>query len=123
MDVSQRGVRCLCVGFGVRIVSSALMVAASLTRLLPGGRLHSVDVVATPSSACLPLSVCAAALHSLLQEKHSDLTKLPEKALFQMNDTHPTIAGAWSNLSHPLHLRSCLPAISPAAALGTPASG
>lgn len=27
-----------------------------------------------------------------MQEKHSDLAGLPEKACFQLNDTHPTIA-------------------------------
>ena len=32
---------------------------------------------------------------SSLQEKHSDLSGLAEKATFQMNDTHPTIAGQW----------------------------
>lgn len=30
----------------------------------------------------------------LLQEKHDDLSGLPDKACFQMNDTHPTIAVA-----------------------------
>lgn len=28
------------------------------------------------------------------KESHSDLEQLPEKACFQMNDTHPTIAVA-----------------------------
>lgn len=31
-------------------------------------------------------------LPATLQEKHSDLAGLSEKACFQMNDTHPTIA-------------------------------
>jgi Carbohydrate phosphorylase len=38
-------------------------------------------------------------IRSILQDvlaryeaKHSDWTKLPEKAVFQLNDTHPTIA-------------------------------
>ncbi len=42
----------------------------------------------------LPLSsqpYLASTTHRL-QEKHSDLAGLPDKACFQMNDTHPTIA-------------------------------
>lgn len=43
------------------------------------------------------------------QEKHSDLSGLPEKACFQMNDTHPTIAGeAPSFLLPPACLLPCL---------------
>ncbi len=55
---------------------------------------------------------CAGCISSL-QEKHSDLTGLPEKACFQMNDTHPTIAGAFPPLLLPARcllprLRGCL---------------
>jgi hypothetical protein len=66
------------------------------------------------------------------QEQHKDLTGLPDKACFQMNDTHPTIAGVsavpllllllrslcvmsrlQSLLSHLHPLLICLPSCSP----------
>jgi len=43
-----------------------------------------------------------------VQEKHSDLSGLPEKATFQMNDTHPTIAGASSAWLPAVCLTDCL---------------
>ena len=62
-----------------------------------------------------PLSIVfCPACPPCLQEKHSHLSGLPDKACFQMNDTHPTIAGA------------CMVAIratpAPAACLALPAS-
>ena len=41
-----------------------------------------------------PAWPCPAPALPAPQEKHSDLSGLPDKACFQMNDTHPTIAGA-----------------------------
>lgn len=57
------------------------------------GRGSDASVSATvPVGAEFHVSLPAACLVPV-QEKHSDLSGLPEKACFQMNDTHPTIAG------------------------------